>query len=64
VFWWFFSFTQSDRYTYCLTYTNYAFAAFFTLEALFKVMAYGRHYFLEPWDLFDFIIMAATNIGR
>jgi hypothetical protein len=33
---------QDDQYTYWLTDINYAFALFFTIEALIKIVAYGR----------------------
>lgn len=33
---------QSDDYTYCLTYTNFFFAVFFTIEAVLKIIAYGK----------------------
>jgi len=32
----------------------------FSLEALFKIMAIGRRYFQDSWNIFDFIIVFLT----
>ncbi len=39
------------------------FAAIFTLEAVLKIIAYGRRYFLDGWNVFDFTIVVGTIAG-
>jgi hypothetical protein len=41
---------------------NYVFTAIFTVEAGFKLIAFGRRYFKEKWNIFDFLIVAASII--
>ena len=41
---------------------NRIFTAFFTLEALVKVCAYGRFYFKDNWNLFDFTIAVTSGL--
>jgi hypothetical protein len=33
------------------------------MEAMIKLIGYGRRYFLEPWNVFDFIVSLASLIG-
>ena len=42
---------------------NYFFAAIFTVEAIIKIVAFGKHYFTSGWNLFDFIIVIGTFAG-
>lgn len=42
---------------------NYIFAAIFTFEALFKILAIGKKYFADSWNIFDFIIVIGTFVG-
>ena len=42
---------------------NFLFAAIFTVEAAFKILAYGKTYFKEGWNNFDFAIVVGTAIG-
>jgi hypothetical protein len=47
-----------------LTYFNYAFAAIFTLEAVFKLYALGvQDYFADGWNRFDLFIVVGTGIS-
>ncbi len=46
-----------------LQYINYSFAGLFTLEALFKIIAYGPSYFRDNWNKFDFLVVSLTLIG-
>jgi len=39
---------------------NLIFNGFFTIEALIKMMAFGKFYFKERWNIFDFIIVLGT----
>jgi len=42
---------------------NFVFAGIFTLEAIIKIAAYGKYYFRDGWNLFDFSIVIGTLIG-
>jgi len=42
---------------------NYVFAGIFAIEALIKLIAFGRRYFLDPWNVFDFIIVIGTFLA-
>jgi len=42
---------------------NYVFAFIFTLEAVAKIAAYGKLYFNNGWNVFDFIIVVGTIVG-
>lgn len=41
-------------------YVNHVFTGIFTLEAIIKITIYGRQYFKEGWNVFDFVILAGT----
>lgn len=41
---------------------NNVFTAFFTIEALIKILANGKLYFKENWNLFDFFVLLFTYI--
>ena len=42
---------------------NIVFAGIFTVEAVIKIIAQGKEYFRESWNIFDFIVVIATLIG-
>ena len=42
---------------------NYVFAAIFTIEAIIKIIAFGKFYFKDNWNIFDFIIVIGTAIA-
>ena len=42
---------------------NYAFAVIFTLECILKITAYGKLYFEDLWNRFDFLVVIVTLIG-
>ena len=39
---------------------NYFFAGVFTVEAILKIKAFGRGYFKDSWNIFDFTIVIGT----
>ena len=41
---------------------NYVFMAIFTVEAIIKIIAMKKIYFLDPWNIFDFSIVSVTLI--
>lgn len=46
-----------------LEYINLAFAAIFTFEAIVKIFGYGKYYFDDGWNKFDFFIVCGTFLG-
>uniref|UniRef100_A0A8C0C8V1 Solute carrier family 9 member C1 n=1 Tax=Balaenoptera musculus TaxID=9771 RepID=A0A8C0C8V1_BALMU len=50
----------NDIYELELTYANYSFLAFYIMEALLKIAAMKKEYFLHAWNLFELTI---TLIG-
>ena len=44
-------------------YLNYIFAGVFTIEAMIKIVALGKVYFKDKWNIFDFVVVVATLIG-
>lgn len=45
-----------------LDIVNYIFTAIFTVEAIFKIIAYGKVYFTHGWNVFDFIIVIVSYV--
>ena len=39
---------------------NFGFSIVFLLEAIFKLIAYGKRYFSDYWNIFDFIIVLGS----
>jgi hypothetical protein len=42
---------------------SYIFAGIFNLEAILKLFAYGKYYFWESHNIFDFALIIGTNLG-
>jgi len=47
-----------------LNYLNGIFIAIFSAECLMKIFALRYHYFKEPWNLFDFIVVILSILGN
>ena len=46
-----------------LEYTNYFFTLVFTVEAIFKIIAFGiKGYFMVGWNIFDFLIVFISYV--
>ena len=43
-------------------YANFAFSIVFLLEAIFKLIAYGKRYFNDYWNVFDFVIVLGSLV--
>ena len=43
-------------------YANFVFSIVFLLEAIFKLIAYGKRYFNDYWNVFDFVIVLGSLI--
>ncbi|CBJ26318.1 Voltage Gated Calcium/Sodium Channel subunit alpha [Ectocarpus siliculosus] len=56
-------FGQGNVYTRCIEGANYSFSFIFTVEAIIKILAFRRAYFIDPWNRFDIFIVIGTNLG-
>lgn len=55
---------QTDTFSNTLDYLNMIFICIFTSECLMKVFALRYHYFVEPWNLFDFVVVILSILGK
>jgi len=55
---------QSDTFSNVLDYLNMIFIVIFTSECLMKIFALRYHYFKEPWNLFDFVVVILSILGN
>jgi len=56
-------FDMPETYDFVLEVANYTFAGIFNVECIFKLIGMRKLYFLQYWNLFDFIIVLITNVG-
>merc|ERR1711970_1495903 len=56
-------FNQSKEWTFILDNCNLGFIVIFTAEMLLKMFALRHHYFAEPWNLFDFVVVLLSLAG-
>ena len=52
----------SKKYNNTLTYINLAFTFLFTIELILKLIVYKKLFFLNNWNIFDFIIIILSDI--
>jgi voltage-gated sodium channel type II alpha len=57
-------FKASDQYNRILESFNLFFIAIFTAESLLKLFALRIHYFREPWNVFDFVVVSIPSTGK
>lgn len=54
---------QKETFTKVLDYLNMIFIVIFSTECLMKVFALRYHYFTEPWNLFDLVVVILSILG-
>jgi voltage-gated sodium channel type II alpha len=54
---------QSPIFTLILDYLNMIFIAIFSTECLMKIFALRYHYFVEPWNLFDVVVVVLSILS-
>nr|WQE97497.1 voltage-gated sodium channel [Varroa destructor] len=54
---------QSDFFESILERLNIFFIAVFTAECVLKIFALRWHYFKEPWNMFDFVVVILSILG-
>lgn len=55
---------QSDEKVEILYKINMAFVAVFTAECMFKMLALRHYYFTNGWNIFDFVVVILSIVGR
>jgi len=56
-------FQQNEAWTFALDNLNLSFIVIFSAEMLLKMFALRHHYFAEPWNLFDFVVVMLSLAG-
>lgn len=54
---------QSPIFTLILDYLNMIFICIFSTECLMKIFALRYHYFVEPWNLFDVVVVVLSILS-
>ncbi|KAK6643773.1 hypothetical protein RUM43_000036 [Polyplax serrata] len=54
---------QTETFSKVLDTLNLIFIVIFSSECLMKIFALRYHYFVEPWNLFDFIVVILSILG-
>ncbi|KAG5673892.1 hypothetical protein PVAND_003895 [Polypedilum vanderplanki] len=54
---------QTEIFTLILDYLNMIFIAIFSTECLMKIFALRYHYFVEPWNLFDVVVVVLSILS-
>ncbi|ODM88179.1 Sodium channel protein para [Orchesella cincta] len=54
---------MSQTWDNFLTMVNSVFVAIFTCECFMKMFALRHHYFTEPWNLFDLVVVFLSIAG-
>jgi type IV secretory pathway TrbL component len=49
--------------TKVMGYANIVFTIFYTIEMVIKIIAFGKNYFKDGWNIFDFLIVIFAWIG-
>lgn len=55
---------QSETFSDILDKLNLIFIVIFSSECLMKIFALRYHYFVEPWNLFDFVVVILSILGE
>ncbi|KAK8395287.1 hypothetical protein O3P69_006178 [Scylla paramamosain] len=56
-------YNMTEEWKLGLSYLNLIFICIFTSECVLKVFALRWHYFKEPWNLFDFVVVIMSILG-
>ncbi|XP_014251562.1 sodium channel protein para isoform X9 [Cimex lectularius] len=54
---------QTEMFSFVLDILNMIFIVIFSSECLLKIFALRYHYFKEPWNLFDFVVVLLSILG-
>lgn len=54
---------QTETFSMVLDYLNMIFIVIFSTECMMKIFALRYHYFTEPWNLFDSVVVILSILG-
>lgn len=55
---------QSEMFTTILNYVNMSFIIIFTVECVLKLIGLRHYYFKFPWNIFDFVVVVLSILGK
>ena len=55
---------QSQIFSDVLVYINQVFIVIFTLECAMKLLGLRWYYFKAPWNVFDFVVVVLSILGK
>lgn len=50
----------TPSFAFFLNFTGYIFTAIFLVECVLKLIAYGKTYFNNSWNKFDFVVVSSS----
>lgn len=54
---------MTDYVSNILDILNILFTTIFTLECVIKIIGLRHHYFRQPWNVFDFVVVVLSLLG-
>ena len=57
-------YNQADDFSKVLEFINLIFIVVFTFECVMKLIGLRYHYFKAPWNVFDFVIVVTSILGK
>merc|ERR1719245_1963036 len=54
---------QNRMWSFALDNLNLGFICIFSTECILKIFALRQHYFTEPWNVFDFVVVILSILG-
>ena len=55
---------QNEMWSFALDNLNMGFIVIFSSECILKIFALRLYYFKEPWNMFDFIVVILSILGK
>ena len=55
---------QSAMWSFALDNLNLGFIVIFSTECILKIFSLRQYYFKEPWNVFDFIVVILSILGK
>ena len=55
---------QNRMWSFALDNLNLGFIVIFTTECILKIFALRQYYFKEPWNVFDFVVVILSILGK
>ena len=57
-------YNQTEMWSFALDNLNMGFIVIFTSECILKIFALRQYYFKEPWNVFDFVVVILSIMGK